>query len=209
MPDKEEDCPFDFLTKTEKKPKEWLNLLAIHRHKFNGSLNCFSKLLDKIRDNPEKMKNFFMTPDAENYIPYEDLFNQSNPKLVAFLKLIFVRCFRDDRSCIAACQQFVPTILDNKDFLNPFSETMEDIYNISKNRIPILYLLSAGADPSTSIEELARKKKKTINRVSMGENQEETAQTLVDFAKDSGEWVLLQNCHLGLIYMQHLDLLLK
>jgi dynein heavy chain len=209
MPDKEEDCPFDFLTKTEKKPKEWLNLLAIHRHKFNGSLNCFSKLLDKIRDNPEKMKNFFNTPDAENFIPYEDLFNQSNPKLVAFLKLIFIRCFRDDRACIAACQQFVPIILDNKDFLNPFSETMDDIYNISKNRIPILYLLSAGADPSTSIEELARKRKKTINRVSMGENQEETAQTLVDYAKDSGEWVLLQNCHLGLIYMQNLDILLK
>jgi len=209
IPDKEEDCPFDFLTKTEKKPKEWLNLIAIHRHKFNGSLNSFSKLLDKIRDNPEKMRNFFMVPDSENYIPYEDLFNQPNPKMVAFLKLIIVRCFREDRAVIYATQSFIPAILENKDFLNPYPESMEDIYNISENRIPILYLLSAGADPSTSIEELARKKKKNINRVSMGENQEETAQTLVDIAKDNGEWVLLQNCHLGLIYMQHLDILLK
>ena len=210
IPDKEEDCPFDFLIgRGEKKPKEWLNLLAIHRHKFNGSLNSFSKLLDKIRDNPERMKLFYNSPDAENYIPYEDLFNQSNPKLVAFLKLIFVRCFRDDRTVIFATQNFIPTILDNKDFLNPYPEGMEDIYNISENRKPILYLLSAGADPSTSIEELARKRKKNINRVSMGENQEETAQTLVDIARETGEWVLLQNCHLGLIYMQHLDILLK
>ncbi len=209
IPDKEEDCPFDFLTKVEKKPKEWLNLIAIHRHKFNGSLNSFSKLLDKIRDNPEKMKNFYNTPDAENFIPYDDLFNQSNPKLVSFLKLIFVRCFREDRAVIYSTQSFIPIVLENKDFLNPYPETMDDIYNITENRTPILYLLSAGADPTTSIQELAKKKKKQIKRVSMGENQEETAQALVDFAKENGEWVLLQNCHLGLIYMQHLDILLK
>lgn len=45
-----------------------------------------------------------------------------------------------------------------------------DIYNETSNVDPVLYLLSAGADPTSSIDDLARKKKKTNPvKVSMGE----------------------------------------
>ena len=73
---------------------------------------------------------------------------------------MFVRAMRDDRTIICATQQFVPCILDDKDFLNPYPEEIKDIYNITDSRTPILFLLSAGADPSTNIENLARKKGK-------------------------------------------------
>jgi dynein heavy chain len=42
--------------------------------------------------------------------------------------------------------------------------------------VPILFLLSAGADPTSSIDELAKKKKKfPCDKVSMGEGQEKAA----------------------------------
>ena len=41
--------------------------------------------------------------------------------------------------------------------------------------IPIVYLLSAGADPTDTVETYARKKKKHITCVSMGEGQEPVA----------------------------------
>lgn len=35
--------------------------------------------------------------------------------------------------------------------------------------VPVLYLLSAGADPTNSIDEFGKKKKTVANKVSMGE----------------------------------------
>ena len=205
----EPDCPYDFLgAKGEKKPKEYLNLLAITRYKFNESHIYFQRLTDKLNTEPEKFKTFYNAQDSENYVPYDDLYNH-NKKLAAFLKLIFVRAMRDDRTIICATQQFIPCILDDKNFLDPYPEEIKDIYNITDCRTPILFLLSAGADPSTNIENLARKKGKHIESISMGEGVLEIALNVVDECRSSGDWVYFQNCHLGLDFMSKLDILLK
>ena len=205
----EPDCPYDFLgAKGEKKPKEYLNLLAITRYKFNESHVYFQRLTDKLNTEPDKFKTFYNALDAENYVPYDDLYNH-NKKLAAFLKLIFVRAMRDDRTIICATQHFIPCILDDKDFLNPYPEEIKDIYNITDCRTPILFLLSAGADPSTNIENLARKKGKHIDSISMGEGVLEIALSVVDECRTTGDWVYFQNCHLGLDFMSKLDILLK
>jgi dynein heavy chain len=48
---------------------------------------------------------------------------------------------------------------------------MQDIWAESKYNVPVLFLLSPGADPTSSIDEFARKKKKLTEKVSMGEGQ--------------------------------------
>ena len=205
-----EDCPIDTLvTKGVKKPEEWLNLVAICNYKFRNNLTPFSKLMEKIKDNQEKFKNFFLTSDAENALPYDDIFNQTNPKLAAFLKLIFIRALRKDRTLVTAANIFIPTILEDKEFLKPYAEEISEIYTISSKRVPILFLLSAGADPTSTIENFAVKKGKKPQRVSMGEGQEKIAESFTFKGKETGEWILLQNCHLGLPFMKTLDSLLK
>jgi dynein heavy chain len=69
----------------------------------------------------------------------------------------------------------------------------------------MLFLLSAGADPTSSIEDLAKKKKKyPVKIVSMGEGQDKVArEAIMDKFLDGG-WVILHNCHLGLKFMQEL-----
>ena len=165
-------------------------------------------MTDKLNTEPDKFKTFYNTQEAENYIPYEDIFNHYK-KLAAFLKLMFVREMRDDRTIICATQQFVPTILDGKDFLNPYPKEIKDIYNITDSRTPILCLLSVGADPSTNIENIAKRKGKKIDSISMGEVVLEIALSIVDECRASGDWVYFQNCHPVLDFMSKLDILLK
>ena len=211
-PVEEEDCPIDALvTKGDKKPKEWLNLLAITKHKFNGHLPVFAKLIEKIKDNMDKFKGYYFNQEIEKLspFPYEDIFNQSNNKLVEFLKFVFIRSLRDDRASIYATQSFILAIFDDKDFLKPYPETLEDYLKITNKRCPVLYLLSAGADPTSTIEDLRIKKHKNMHRVSMGENQEPVARSFFNKACENGDWVMLQNCHLGLAYMNELDTNLK
>lgn len=44
--------------------------------------------------------------------------------------------------------------------MDPISYPIPDIWAESRYYIPILFLLSPGADPTSSIDEFARKKKK-------------------------------------------------
>jgi dynein heavy chain len=75
---------------------------------------------------------------------------------------------REDRTLIAATQ-FISAIL-GKEFTDPLAYPIDTIWAESTNREPVLFLLSAGADPTSSIEDLARKKKKyPTKNVSMGE----------------------------------------
>lgn len=50
-----------------------------------------------------------------------------------------------------------------------FPQKVESVFNEMDCTSPVIYLLSAGADPTDSIESLARKKRHDISCVSMGE----------------------------------------
>jgi Dynein heavy chain region D6 P-loop domain len=56
----------------------------------------------------------------------------------------------------------------------------------------------AGSDPTRLIEDLARRMKVKLHSVSMGQGQEALARKQLDVALAEGDWVLLQNTHLGL-----------
>ena len=85
---------------------------------------------------------------------------------------------------------------------------MQDIWAQSKFDVPILFLLSPGADPTSSIDDFARKKKKTTEKVSMGEGQEQPARKAIKAALETGGWVVLQNCQLGLKFMEQTEQLI-
>lgn len=70
----------------------------------------------------------------------------------------------------------------------------------------MLFLLSKGADPTSSVEALANTLK--INKphiISMGEGQEVKAQSAINNGKENGRWVILNNSHLSLSLMSKLE----
>lgn len=64
---------------------------------------------------------------------------------------------------------------------------------------------SPGSDPTKLIEDLAKKKKIKTLGVSMGQGQEIIARKYMATAAAEGQWVLLQNTHLGLAYLTEVE----
>jgi dynein heavy chain len=91
-------------------------------------------------------------------------------------------------------------------YAEPAVLNFEDMLEESRPLTPIICFLSMGSDPTPSIEALAKKNLTPISAISMGQGQEIHARKLVEKSWQEGSWVLLQNCHLGLDYMNELVL---
>jgi len=75
---------------------------------------------------------------------------------------------RQDRTMLAS-EQFIQAVL-GEEYVTPVTDLMADIYEETQPNKPVLYLLSAGADPTGSIDEYAKKHKQfPTGKVSMGE----------------------------------------
>ena len=77
-------------------------------------------------------------------------------------------------------------------FVESVTDTVEMIFAESDAMVPVVFLLSAGADPTDSVLSLAQKNKRDCACVSMGEGQEPVAMRAIQAAVISGSWVLLQ-----------------
>lgn len=81
---------------------------------------------------------------------------------------------------------------------------MEAMWEESDNRTPLICFLSMGSDPTDNIQVLAKKRGMQFSAISMGQGQEVHARKLLNQYMSEGGWALLQNCHLGLDYMDEL-----
>ena len=136
------------------------------------------------------------TPEAAP-VPYYD------DHLTPFERLLLVRCLREDRTMLAAAP-YIKTLL-GPEYMDPQPLDLKAVVSEAGPATPLLFLLSHGADPTGSIEGLAKRCKKQLQTISMGQGQEEAAAALVQTAFRTGNWILLQNCHLGLRFLMGLE----
>jgi dynein heavy chain len=186
--------------------KQWLNLKALSKHKFaNEHTFFFKELPDKIGRNEATWKKWIDENEPEN-TPIPDYAEKisADANIGHFIHLCLVRSMREDRTVIASGQFIRETLGD--EYVTPVTDYIHEQYDESKKNVPILYILSAGADPTGQIDELAKKKKKfPTGKVSMGEEMEIPAAQLIDQAFISGQWVILNNCHLSLEFMAQME----
>jgi len=110
---------------------------------------------------------------------------------------------------MVAADKFIEDTL-GAEYTQPVTDQIAEIWEESAPNKPVLFLLSAGADPTGMIEDLARKKKlPPPGQVSMGEEMEKPAQAMIDAAFISGGWVILNNCHLAIEYMGEMEIILN
>jgi dynein heavy chain len=203
--------PVPWLTDTA-----WLNIVQLSSDQ--GAV-VFRSLQDDVLRDDAKWKAWYNDNEPERQpIPgnYQPRF-EADPN-GDFYRMLLVRSLREDRTIL--CVDDFITKMESIDvagtklpcmgekFTQPVTETIEMTYNDMSTTIPIVYLLSAGADPTDTVETYARKKKKHITCVSMGEGQEPVALRAINAATIEGMWVMLQNCHLGLPFMEGLEELL-
>ena len=93
----------------------------------------------------------------------------SQDRLDAFERLLLVRCFREDRTLLSAID-YIKTTLGPQ-----YSEAQQlDLGAVVEEcscTMPVIFLLSQGSDPTATIEALAKKRKKRISAISMGQGQ--------------------------------------
>ena len=132
--------------------------------------------------------------------PYENIGD------VTLTKLVILRCIRPDK-LVTAVQKFVIANM-GQFFIEPPPFDLQDAYNDSSNVSPLIFILSPGSDPMAGLVKFANDKgisKKNLMSVSLGQGQGPIASSLINRAIKSGEWVVLQNCHLAESWMKELD----
>jgi dynein heavy chain len=119
------------------------------------------------------------------------------------------RCLRKDK-VTEAVQDFVSQNLGPK-FIEPPTFDLPGSFKDSGPTIPLIFVLSAGADPAAELFRFAEEMRfsKKLIGISLGQGQGPIAEKLIQEGMEKGTWVLLQNCHLATSWMPSLERIIE
>uniref|UniRef100_A0AAZ3RNU2 Dynein, axonemal, heavy chain 5 n=1 Tax=Oncorhynchus tshawytscha TaxID=74940 RepID=A0AAZ3RNU2_ONCTS len=186
------------LNSVEPKPRRWilditwLNLVQL------SSVHPFTQLLTQVTHNDRSWRAWFDEPAPEE-APVPDGYDSM---LDTFRKLLLIRSWCPDRT-IAQARHYIAESLGPK-YAEGVILDMESMWAESDKRTPMVCFLSMGSDPTENIERLPSPRLKSTIPISMGQGQEVHARRLLANSMADGGWLLLQNCHLGLDFLDEL-----
>ncbi|XP_072296528.1 dynein axonemal heavy chain 8-like [Eucyclogobius newberryi] len=169
----------------------WLNLVELSK------LEEFIDIINQVRQNGKGWKAW-VNADAPEEAPLPDGYDS----LDVFHKLLLIRSWCPDRTLCQALK-YVENSLGAK-FAEPVILNLHGTWEEADPRTPLICFLSMGSDPTEQIEALAKRLMLECRAISMGQGQEVHARKLIQTSMAQGGWVLLQNCHLGLEFMEEL-----
>jgi dynein heavy chain len=170
----------------------WLNLVSLSK------MATFNDILNQVGKNEKAWKSWYEKDAPENEMLPSGYHNSLDP----FRRLLLIRSWCIDRTIMMA-KQYISHSLGEK-YAESQILDLDQLLTESDNRTPLICLLSTGSDPSSDIEGLSKKYKIEIKAISMGQGQEVHARRLLSVSMVNGGWVLLQNCHLGIPFLDEL-----
>lgn len=126
--------------------------------------------------------------------------------LTSFQKLLLFNCFQPAK-LLVALYPYICEVLGTEFTESPPFD-LASAFADSTCCKPLLFILSANYDPITCIRQLAETQLIERNRLttlSMGQHQNSLAIKLIEDGIKSGDWVILQNCHLAADWMYVLE----
>uniref|UniRef100_A0A8C5BD67 Dynein, axonemal, heavy chain 12 n=1 Tax=Gadus morhua TaxID=8049 RepID=A0A8C5BD67_GADMO len=153
-------------------------------------------------DNSDSFKTIYDSKEPYNARlprPWADSLN-------TLQKMIIFRCLRPDK-IIPAVSNYVTKKL-GKMFVEPPPFDLSKSYLDSNCTVPLVFVLSPGADPMASLLKFANDKSMggaKFQSISLGQGQGPIAAKMIFASMKEGTWVCLQNCHLAVSWMSTLE----
>lgn len=149
-----------------------------------------------------------------NVKEWEDWFNQSSPHEVPLPApmdsvcrlgwLSVIKCLKTNK-LVPAVQKLIANEIGSK-YVDPPTFNLSRVFEDSTCSTPLIFILSAGSDPTSSLYQLAQEiDAKKLIFFSMGKGQGEKAEVAIKQAVKSRSWVILNNCHLATSWMPQLE----
>ena len=185
----------DAFTQDIDKWKEWIQGKEPHRADLPGKWSLPPKVIKAVAADDE-------SDEAELEEDEEDTGTYG---LTAFQKLLVIRCLKEEKLVFAATD-FVSSKLGESFAVAP-TVSMLDVYNDTNKITPCIFVLVSGADPTELLLQLAKSKDygERLQVISLGQGQGPRAEAMIKDARETGDWVLLQNCHLAKSWMTRLE----
>jgi dynein heavy chain len=170
---------------------------------FDASL---SNITDDIKRSPAEWQRWYDKETPET----EPMPNGYTDKLDIFKQMLVIRCLRPDRM-INATKTFIAVKLSEY-YVQPPSLVYEKVYQQSSEKMPIVFILSPGADPLSDVAKMGDEKGFSgpkFKFVSLGQGMGTVAQQSIETGYQRGHWVVLQNCHLLASWLKTLEKILE
>ncbi|KAK9511585.1 hypothetical protein O3M35_000215 [Rhynocoris fuscipes] len=182
-------------------PTDWLPDLSWDELCRLNDLSAFKGIKSDFEHNTAKWKVIFDALEPHNC----ELPPPWDNKLIMFQKLSVLRCIRPDK-LVPAIQKLVDHKLGRK-YIEPPPFDLPGSFADSRSTIPLIFILSPGADPTATLlkfaDDLGFGSK--LASLSLGQGQGPIAVRLINEAIRKGTWVVLQNCHLAKSWMPTLE----
>uniref|UniRef100_A0A8D3C4I0 AAA+ ATPase domain-containing protein n=1 Tax=Scophthalmus maximus TaxID=52904 RepID=A0A8D3C4I0_SCOMX len=180
---------------------EWLSEKSWSEIVRASKLPNLKDLFEHVRDHIRKWKKLY-----DSGQPHKDQLPDQWSELVGMDRMLVIRCFRSDK-LVPAVQDF---IVDNmgQAFIEPPPFDLAGSYKDSNCCSPLIFVLSAGSDPTAGLLKFADDLKMGGNKtqtISLGQGQGPIAAQMIYKAIKQGTWVVLQNCHLATSWMPALE----
>jgi dynein heavy chain len=184
---------------------EWLAQKQWNEIAFLVQMNAFAGL-----NIPSKLQN--KAAEWETWVKREDLFDFAPPgledgeaALSEWHRMLLVKALRPEKS-VFSMSRTVGHYL-GKNFRESPQFSLGDAFADSNNATPLIFVLSAGTDPTvlftTFAQEMGYGEKKLM--LSLGQDQGKRAAAMIDEGRKDGLWVYLQNCHVYVSWMSALE----
>ncbi|NXY12857.1 DYH7 protein, partial [Atrichornis clamosus] len=163
---------------------------------------ALERLRSHVCENISEWQKIYDSKEPQNFPLPEEL----NNTLTELQKIIILRCLRPDKIG-PAITTFVTDKLGKK-FVEPPPFDLAKSYLDSNSTVPLIFVLSPGADPMSSLLKLAHDKEMVGDKfqsISLGQGQGPIATKMIQTGMEEGTWVCLQNCHLAVSWMPMLE----